>query len=141
MLLEEGAPSVVEQEAVGLERLLNRLPGPLVFFHELDRALEELDLHQRRLAALPGDRHLGGAMGFEELPDIVLERLRRHPVLVIGIKSLLRQKEAVGAVDVARRAAGFGQEVEGRGRAEARRLRRRCRFRFHGHPLSGSALR
>ena len=136
VLLEEGAPGVVKEKAVGLERLLNRLTGPLVFFDELDRALEKLDLHQRRLAALPGDRHFGGAMGFEELPDIALERLRRHPVLVIGIERLLRQKEAVGAVDVARRSAGFRKKVEGRRRPDRARCSRRRRLRFHGDPLS-----
>ena len=70
VLLEEGAPGVVEQQAVGLEGLLDRLPRLSVFFDEFDRALEEFELHQGRLAPLPGDRYLRRAVGFQQLADI-----------------------------------------------------------------------
>src|SRR5450631_304734 len=78
VLLEEGAPCVVEQQAIGLERLLNHLPGPSVLFDQRDRVLEEFELHQRGLATLPSDSHLRGTMGFQELSDIGVERLLRH---------------------------------------------------------------
>src|SRR5271165_3708169 len=74
VLLEEGAPGVVEQEPVGLERLLHRLAGLSVLLDQFDRALEEFELHQRRLAPLPGDGHLGRSMRFQKLADIALER-------------------------------------------------------------------
>ena len=106
VLLEEGAPGVVDEEAVGLTGLLNPLAGLLVLFDERDGLLEELELHQGRLAALPGDRHLGRAVRLDELADVALERRLRHPVPVVGIERLLGQEEAVGAVDVARRPAG-----------------------------------
>ena len=83
VFLEEGAPVVVEQQAVGLESVLHRLAGPAVFLDQFDGALEELELHQRRLAALPGDGHLGRAMRFQQLADVGLERGLRHPVLVV----------------------------------------------------------
>ena len=102
MLLEERAPGVVEQQAVGLKRVLYGLAGAAVFLDERDGLLEELQLHQRRLAALPGDGHLGRAVRFQQLADIGLERRARHPVLVVGIERFLREEETIRAIDVAR---------------------------------------
>ena len=58
VLLEERAPVVVEQQAVGLERVLHGLAGPAVLLDQFHRAAKEVELHQRRLAALPCHRHL-----------------------------------------------------------------------------------
>ena len=117
VLLEEGAPLVVEQDAVGLERVLHDLARPTVSLDEVDRAPEEVELHQRRLAALPRHRHLGCAMRFQQLTDVGLEGRIRHPVRVVGIERFLREKEAVRAVDVAGRPAWFREQVESRRRA------------------------
>ena len=136
VLLEEGAPGVVEQDAVGLEGLLNRLPGLAVFFDEFDGALEEFELHQRRLAALPGDRHFGRAMRLEQLADVALERRLRHPVLVVGVERLLRQEEAIGAVDVAGRPARLGEQMKARRRSRGPALGERRRLNIHEWPPS-----
>ena len=137
VFLEEGAPGIVEEQTVGLEGLLNRLAGLPVFFDELDRAFKEFELHQGRLAALPGDRHLRRAVGFQELADIALERRFRHAVFVVGIERFLRQKEAVRAVDVAGRSAGLGEQVKARRRVGRsglnwpRHLSGHVQIRFH----------
>ena len=120
VLLEEGAPGVIEQHAVGLKGVLHLLAGPPVFLDQRDRVLEELQLHQRRLAALPRHRHFGRAVRLQQLPDIGLERGLRHPVLVVGIQRLLRQEEAIGAVDVAGGAARLREQVKARRRADRR---------------------
>ncbi len=116
VLLEEHAPVVVEQQAVGLEGVLHRLAGLAVLVDQLDRAAEELELHQRRLAALPGHRDLRRAVRLEQLADVGLERGLGHAVLVVRVQRFLGQEEAVGAVDVAGRAARLGQQVEARRR-------------------------
>ena len=59
MLAEELAPLVVEHGAVGLDGVLDVLARPAVTLDELDRTSEEIEAHQRRLAALPGDGHVG----------------------------------------------------------------------------------
>jgi hypothetical protein len=74
VLLEEGAPRVVQHRAVGLDGVSNLLPGLLVLFDERDRAFEEVDAHQRRLAALPPDDDLRAGLRFEQLADVGLER-------------------------------------------------------------------
>ena len=112
VLLEEAAPVVVQQQAVGLEGVLDRLPGPAVLLDQLDRMLKEFEFHQRRLAALPGHRDFGHAVRFEQLADVGLERGRRHPALVVRVERFLGQEEAVGAIDIAGRAAGLGQQME-----------------------------
>jgi len=59
VFLEEGAPVLVEQDAVGLKRVPHDLARPTILVDELEGAPEEVELHQRRFAALPRDRHLG----------------------------------------------------------------------------------
>src|ERR1700712_4055229 len=53
VLLEKGAPVIVEKDAVGLEGVLDSLLWPAVLFDDFDGAPEEVELHQRRFAALP----------------------------------------------------------------------------------------
>ena len=56
---EQLAPLVGQQRAVGLDRVFDGLVRAPMLLDELDRAAEEVDAHQRRLAALPGDGDLG----------------------------------------------------------------------------------
>ncbi len=142
VLLEEGAPLVVEQESVRLEGVLHALPGTPVLLDERHRVAEELDAHQRRLAALPGHGDLGRAVGLEQLAEVLLERGRGHAALLAGVESLLGQEEAVGAVDVAGGPARLGQQVEARGGhvprqrgAGSDRLSRRNRRAHRGKAL------
>ena len=115
VLLEERAPVVVDQQAVGLECVLYGLPGLAVLLDELDRAAKELELHQRGLATLPGHRDLRRAVRLEQLADVGLERGLRHSLPVVRVERFLGQEEAVGAIDVAGGPARLGQQVETRG--------------------------
>src|SRR5581483_7099584 len=54
VLPEEGAPAVIEKNPVGLKCMLHRLAALAILFDQFDGAPEELQLHQRRLPALPG---------------------------------------------------------------------------------------
>src|SRR5579862_622822 len=57
VFLKKGTPIIVDKNAVGLKGVFYALFGPAVFFYELDRASEEVNLHQRRLATLPRHGH------------------------------------------------------------------------------------
>ena len=57
---EELAPLVVEQHAVGLDRVARIvIPGRWYFALDLDRPAEKFESHQGGFAALPGDVDLG----------------------------------------------------------------------------------
>ena len=110
---EELAPLVVEQRAVGLDRVLELLARAPVPLGQLDGAAEEVEAHQRGLAALPGDGDLAGpAATSSSWRDVGLEHVVAHPEPVARVERLLRQEEAVLAVEVADRAGRLGQHVE-----------------------------
>ncbi len=62
VLSEECRPFLVEQRAVGLERVLDDLAGPPVALHQHHRLAEEVEPHERGFATLPGNGHVLGAM-------------------------------------------------------------------------------
>ena len=114
VLLQERAPLVVEQGRVGLHRVEDPLTGRRVLPLELQRAAEEVEPHQRRLAALERDDHLvDAALGGEQLGDVRLVHVGRHPEPAARVQLVLGQEEAVLAVQVADRAGGLGHHVEG----------------------------
>ena len=113
MLLEEAAPVVVEQGAVGLDAVLNDLARPTVSFNQFDRALEERKLHQRRLTPLPCDLYFRCLVGLQQLADVGLQGAVRHTLALVRIQRLLGQEEAIAAVYIAGRPAGLGQQVKG----------------------------
>ena len=114
MFLEERAPVIVEQQAVGLEGVLHDLFGPTVGFNDFHRTLEEFELHQRRLTTLPRNRDLPRAMRFEQLADVGLERGLGHPTLFVRIQCLLGKEETIGAINITGGPARLRQQVEGR---------------------------
>ena len=117
VLLEEGRPSVVQLGAVGLDRVLRPLPRLQVVVDQLDRAAEELEPHQRRLATLPCDLHDRDAcVRLDQLTDVRLQQLIGHPEATARIQHLLGEKEAVGAVEVADGAGGLREQVKSRRR-------------------------
>ncbi len=116
VFLEESAPFVIEQDAVGLKSVLHDLVRTAVFLHEFDGAAEELDLHEGRLAALPSHSDVRSAVRFQQLADVGLERGLGHPILFVGIERFLGEEEAVRAIDIASGSARFREEVKGRGR-------------------------
>jgi len=71
VLPEEGGPFVVEPGAVGLDGVQDALAGLAVLRSQLDDAAEEVQPHQRRLAALPRDIDLGRSLlRLQQLPDV-----------------------------------------------------------------------
>ena len=116
MLLEERAPLVVEQRAVGLEIVLDALVGLLVFLLELDHLVEELEPEQRRLATLPGEDHFVAVLAFDVLLDVGLENFVGDLELAVAAQQLFFvQVIAIGAVDVADGADRLDHRVIGAG--------------------------
>ena len=124
MLLEEGAPFVVQLCAIGLHRMLQGCTGGLVLLSQLNRPPEEVQPHQGRLTALPGDGDLGDALRLEILPQILLQHLVGHAELAAGVELFLGQEEAVLAVQIADCACRLGQKVERRGQVSSGSHRR-----------------
>ncbi len=125
MLLEEARPVLVEQRAVGLQVVFDALSGLRVLPLQRDHLAEEVEPHQRRLAALPGeDDFVAGDAG-----DVVADEALQHVVVHAAAartagQRLLGQVEAVRAVEVARRAGGLRHHVEAPGRLRPEPLRR-----------------
>lgn len=112
VFLEERAPVIVHEDSVGLEGVLYGLAWLAVFLDKINRVLEELEFHQRRLAALPRHRYLGRTMRLQQLADVDLQCCRGHAVLFVRIERLLGQEVAIGAVDVAGGSARLGHHME-----------------------------
>ena len=68
-------------------------------------------------------------MRLEQLPDVLLEQLVRHPEAAARVEQLLREEEAVRAVEIADGAGWLREQVE-----RPRRLPRRGRPRELGGP-------
>ena len=80
-------PVAVDLGAVGLDGVPHGHAGPRVPLAELHGAAEELEPHQRGLAALPGDLDLGRAVRLDELADVQLERLVAHARLRVRVQA------------------------------------------------------
>ena len=63
-------------------------------------------------ATLPSDRDLVDLLRLDHLPDVSLQQIVGHPEPVARIQHLLRQEEAVLAVQVADRPGRLGHHVE-----------------------------
>ena len=73
--LEEHAPRVIQPRPIRLNRVGDLLIRPPVSFDVLDRALEEVQPHQRRFAALPADDHFRTRLRLEQLSYVGLEQV------------------------------------------------------------------
>jgi len=114
VILEELAPLIVQQGAVGLYGILEthvlyachtRLT---ILFLALDGFVVEIDPHQRWLAALAGYSNLRAAVRLDQLADISLQSLFAHTKLDIGVAKFLVQEETVRTAQVAGGARGLG---------------------------------
>ena len=115
MVAEELAPFVIQERAVGLQGVLEDHAWPLVLVLEFYGTPIEVEAHQGRFSTLPGHRHLVGAMGLDELPDILLQHHVTHAKVTAGVELFFVQKKAIGTVQVASRPGGLGQHVDSRG--------------------------
>ena len=113
--LKNCSPLGVEQGCVRLDRVQGALAGLEVAPRDLDGASEEVQSHQRRLAALPRDRHLRRArVGLDQLAQVRIQLLVGHPEAAVRVEHLLGEEEAVVAVEVALRACRLREQVERR---------------------------
>ena len=112
VLGEEGAPLVVEEHAVGLERALHSHAVGHATCLGSARPPEEVDPHQGRLAALPGEGDLRDPLRLGGLRDEGLDHVVAHAEVAPRIQVLLLEVEAVVTAQVAARADRFGHDVE-----------------------------
>jgi len=113
-LPQKAAPGIVQQRAVGLQRVdhaHSRFATPLLQRH---RSPEKVQPHQQRLPTLPAKGHLGHALGRDVLAGERLQHLVRHAKFGIGIQVRFGKIVAVGAVQVANRPARLEHDVKGR---------------------------
>jgi len=89
VLLEELAPLIVQEGAVGLHGVFEGHSRFAVFLLVFDRLAEKIYPHKGWFAALPGHRDLGAAVGLDQLLDIYLENLFRHAEVATRVKQLL----------------------------------------------------
>ncbi len=59
--------------------------------------------------------HFGSLLGFQQLADVGFEQLIRHAEAAAGVQHLLRQEEAVFAVQIADCPGWLGQQMECQG--------------------------
>lgn len=86
LLAQELAPFVVEQRAVGLQRVVNLLPAGVLPLKRNGLA-KEIDAEQRRLASLPGKADLGHVLPVDVLPDVRFENVVGHtPAGLVGVE-------------------------------------------------------
>ena len=110
--LEEGHPFVVEQQAIGLQVVLDALVWFAITRLELDHAAKEAQAHDCRLAPLPGEDDLVSSLGFDVLADVGLEQaVVDARVALVRQQIGLVQVKAVGAVQIAQRARGLDHDV------------------------------
>ena len=110
---EKCAPFVVEQGAVGLECGADALAVG-VFLLVFDHLAEVIDTEQGGFATLKGEVYFGARLSGDVVANKGFQALVRHlPLLVVGVELFFLQIEAVLAVQVADRADGLGNDVEG----------------------------
>lgn len=101
MVVEEAAPCLIDQYAVGLEGVLDRGPGLPAPVLQLYGPSKKIESHERRLAPLPGNGHPGHLVRFEKLPNKCFMNLVRHPEIAARVELFLLQEEAVVAPQIA----------------------------------------
>jgi len=133
LFVEEPAPVVVEEGAIGLEGVLDGLAGAFVFVLEFDGFSEEVESGEGGFAALPGDGHFVGKMG-DEAGEEFLEGGEGHAVFVAVVDGFGGEVIAVGAVEVAERADGLDHDGDAAGLED-------FKFgRFHEDSIAGAGF-
>ena len=117
VLVEEFGPVGVEEDAVGLEGVVDFFVLRIMFLLEFNDFFEEVESEECGFAALPGEVDFGDVLLVDVLLDAGFEGVVGHfegvEVGVGWIKIFFFEVEAVFAVEVADRADGLGHDVEG----------------------------
>ena len=91
-------------------------PGGSAVLLDRERATEEVEPHQGRLATLPRERDERHLLRVDGLADERLGDLVGHALVTVRVERRLLQEEAVVAAQVAARPGGLGHDVECLGR-------------------------
>lgn len=102
MRREEFAPRLVDQHAIGLERIDDPLSTSILPL-QLHGTTVEIDPRQQRFAAMPAKRHRIDLVRLDVLPDIELQQLLAHHGLPTAVLQRLIEVVAVTAIEVASR--------------------------------------
>ena len=112
VLLEEPAPLVGEQGAVGLDAVVYG-PSVGILLLQLHRTLVEGEGAHQRLAAVPGEQHLRHRLRVDVLFDELFQQFFAHHVLgILPVEFCLLQVVAIITGKVAYRSYRFQHHVE-----------------------------
>lgn len=100
VFVEERAPLVIKQRAVGLEGIMNGHSRKAVFLLVFNRISKKGKPHQGRFAALPTKCDFGDVLGLDVLAGKFLEQFIAHAELRSRIQPLFFQVKTVLAVEV-----------------------------------------
>jgi len=109
IVVKELAPIVIEQNAVGLQRVADLLTGLATFFLQFNRPSEEIYPHQGRLTALPGKADHGKAK-LHVVFDQPLEHRIAHALPTLAKFGSPALVEAVFAINIAIRPGWLNQK-------------------------------
>ncbi len=113
VIAEEFAPGVVQEEAVGLQGVVDAFAARMLLLQSHDLAIK-IEPHERGLASVPGELREIGILRGDILADELLQEAVGHCSAGLLVEQLfLVQVVAVGAVQVAQRADRLRHHVEG----------------------------
>ena len=113
MLFEEVAPGVIEQRAIGLQRVVDFHAGSGMFLLQLHRPPEKIQPHESRFAALPGKGDFRHLLGGDVLARECFQYGVGHAELAVGIHHFFGEEVTIFTVQIANGPARFGHEVKG----------------------------
>ena len=111
IVMQELGPFVIEQGAIRLEDVLDNGRRRLQFVLDLDGLFVEIQPHQRRFAALPGER-IFGLRTAEITCNHLAESCFRHAAMPVRIEEAFAGVETILAMEVAVSACGFDEQCE-----------------------------
>lgn len=115
-IVEEAAPLVRQQRAVGLQRILHP-SAPCVLLLQPDSLLVERQRAHQCLPAVPGEEHVRSGLAVHVFPDEAFQQFVAHHVFgVVGIKLALFRVIAIGAGQVAQGTGRLGHYVQWSGK-------------------------
>jgi hypothetical protein len=110
VLFEKAAPIIVEQRTIGLEIILDALPGTPVLLLEGYDFFEKGQAQQRRFPTLPREHDFASVLSLNVLPNVCFQHFVGHPRTRIE-QLLLGKVIAVSAVQIAQSPNGFHDHV------------------------------
>ena len=112
--MEKLPPLIIQQGAVGLQRVVDAHARLAMLLLEFHCAPEKVQPHKRRFAPLPGKGDVGDALGRNVLPRVFLQQVIGHAEATAGVHALLGEKVTILAVQIADGPTGLQHDVEGR---------------------------